>query len=112
MVGDKLPAITVKAYTTDKTGAYVEVSGAITYTAAEWYNIDTLQAVENVDVAMKSNEKLGIRLVGLQATSEYTVDANIGACVLIAQTANTTATKWTTNGPTYKFYTLVAADYQ
>lgn len=112
MVGDKLPAITVKAYTTDKTGAYVEVSGAITYTAAEWYNIDTLQAVENVDVAMKSNEKLGIRLVGLQATSEYTVDANIDACVLIAQTANTTATKWTTNGPTYKFYTLVAADYQ
>ena len=112
MVGDKLPAITVKAYTTDKTGAYVEVSGAITYTAAEWYNIDTLQAVENVDVAMKANGKLGIRLVGLQATSEYTVNATIDACVLIAQTANTTATKWTTNGPTYKFYTLVAADYQ
>ena len=112
MVGDKLPAITVKAYTTDKTGAYVEVSGAITYTAAEWYNIDTLQAVENVDVAMKTNGKLGIRLVGLQATSEYTVNATIDACVLIAQTANTTATKWTTNGPTYKFYTLVAADYQ
>ena len=111
MVGDKLPAITVKAYTTDTAGAYVEVSGAITYTAAEWFNVDTLEKVENIDQDMKSGKKLGIRLVGLQATSEYTVDAS-SACVLIAQAANTPATKWTTNGPTYKFYTLVGADYQ
>ena len=115
MVGDKLPAITVKAYTTDKTGAYVEVSGAITYTAAEWFNVDTLEKVENIDKAMKDGLKLGIRLVGLQATADYSVNANLGACVLIAEKAGTTATRWATNGTSgssYKFYTLVAADYQ